>query len=82
MDELPIEQQTLVQKKVAFSNSPHIEAVLAILKDCCAGQKLVGETEFETVKNAITMDAQAQMIIDFVAALDRIKKGELNQVEL
>jgi len=73
-------EQSIKQKKILFSNSEHLEGALAILKDCCAGQKLVGETEFATVRNAITMDAQGQLIIDFIAAIDRIKKGELNQV--
>lgn len=70
---------SLNQKKIAFANSDHIEAVLALLKEACHQSKLVGENEFETLKNAITMDAQGDMIIKFINQLDFIKKGGLVQ---
>lgn len=81
MDQDPLIPQSLVQKKIAFSQSAHLEAVLAIFNDCTHKGKLVGDTEYETLVNAITMDAQAQLLIDFISAIDRIKRGELLTTE-
>lgn len=72
-------EQTLKQKKIAFAQSEHLEAVLAILKDSAGQQKLVGETEFETIKNAITLDSNSTMIKNFINLIDHIKKGGLHQ---
>jgi len=80
MDET-LEQQSLKQKKIAFAQSPHLEAVIALLRDVSHNQKLVGETEYETLVNAITMDAQAQMILDLISSVDFIKQGGLHKPE-
>lgn len=76
MDE-PVVNQTLDQKKMAFANSEHIEAVIALLQECGGVPKLVGDTEFETVRNAITLDAQQDLTKAFISAIDAIKKGSL-----
>ncbi len=81
MDE-EIINQSLNQKKIAFATSEHLEAVLAILKECAKHPKLVGDTEFETLVNAITMDAQGEMIIQFINQIDFIKSGGLVTAEL
>lgn len=73
------QEQSLKQKKMAFASSEHFEAVLAILKDSAGTQKLVGETEFETIKNAITLDANSTMITNFINLIDHIKSGGLHQ---
>lgn len=73
---------SLNQKKIAFANSEHIEAVLAIMKESCHQEKLVGDDEFHTLKNAITMDAQGDMIIKFINILDFIKRGGLVTTQL
>lgn len=72
-----LQNQSLKQKKIAFAQSEHIEAVLALLKECAKNDKLVGDTEFETVVNAVTLDAQSQLMINFINAIDHIKKGGL-----
>lgn len=79
MDDSLVEQ-SLKQKKISFAQSDHIEAVIAILKECGGVPKLLGDTEFETVVNAATLDAQSNMITKFINTLDFIKKGGLNQV--
>lgn len=76
----PLEQSNN-QKKIQFSTSELVDGALLILRDCTSNQKLVGDTEFETVKNAITMDAQAALIMEFMQAVDRIKNGALVKVE-
>lgn len=62
---------------MAFANSEHIEAVITLLQECGGVAQLVGDTEFETVRNAITLDAQQDMTKKFIAAIDAIKKGSL-----
>ncbi len=79
MDPIEQDQQSIKQKKIAFAQSEHIEAVIAILKDSCGEHKLVGENEFETLKNAITLDAQAEVIKNFINLIDHIKQGGLHQ---
>lgn len=78
-DDLKI--QTLNQKKIQFANSGHLEAVLALLKDSSNHDKLVGDTEYETVVNAVTLDAQSTLIINFINAIDQIKGGSLTNTE-
>lgn len=71
-------EQSLKQKKIAFAQSEHIEAVIALLKDSGGVAKLIGESEFETVVNAATLDAQQNMITKFINSIDFIKKGGLH----
>ena len=79
MDEDPVAVQSETQKKIAFAQSGHVEAVMLILREVSRQEKLVGDTEFETLKNAITLDAQAEMMIQFIASVDHIKKGGLHE---
>jgi len=72
-----MEEQSHIQKKIAFAQSEHIETVISLLKECSRQQKLVGETEYATVVNAVTMDAQGDMIIKVINSIDFIKKGGL-----
>lgn len=73
--------QTMEQKKMAFASSSHIEAVVKMLQECGGVQKLIGDSEFETVVNAATLDAQQNMITKFINMIDAIKKGSLVQTE-
>lgn len=81
MDETP-ENQTLNQKKIAFTQSGHVEAVIAILRESAMQKKLVGDSEYETVVNAVTLDAQSDLIIKFINTVDFIKSGGLTSTEL
>jgi len=71
------DQQSHIQKKIEFAQSEHIETVISLLKECSRQPKLVGDTEFSTIVNAVTMDAQGEMIIKFINSIDFIKKGGL-----
>lgn len=77
-DETPLEQ-SLKQKKIAFAQSEHIEAVIAILRGAAKQVKLVGDTEFETLVNAVTLDAQSDLIMEFINQIDFIKSGGLHK---
>jgi len=71
------DEQSNIQKKIAFAQSDHIAIVISLLRECAQQQKLVGETEYATVVNAVTMDAQSDMIIKFISSIDFIRKGGL-----
>lgn len=73
----PLENQSLTQKKIAFAQSEYVATVLAILKESSAQTKLVGDTEYETIVNAVTLDAQSELIMNFINTIDRIKRGDL-----
>lgn len=79
MAEETLQEQSIKQKKIAFAQSEHIEAVIQILKECTVQEKLVGDNEFETLKNAITLDANSTTITNFINLIDHIKKGGLHQ---
>lgn len=72
------EDQSTLQKKIAFANSEHVAIVIQILQECGGVQLLVGETEFATVVNAVTLDAQQDMVKKFINSLDAIKKQNFN----
>lgn len=74
-EELP--PQTLDQRKILFAQSGYVEVVIQLLRESAGEQKLVGETEFETVKNAITLEANSTMITNFINLIDHIKQGGL-----
>ncbi len=76
----PLQEQSLKQKKIAFAQSEHVEAVIALMRECGGVPKLLGDTEFETIVNAATLDAQQNMITKFINTIDFIKQGGLNQV--
>lgn len=65
------------QKKIAFANSEYVATVIQLLQECGGVQQLVGDTEYATLVNAITLDAQQEMIKKFISALDAIKNGSL-----
>lgn len=73
------ENATTLQKKIAFANSEHVAIVIELLKECGGAQQLVGETEYATVVNAVTLDAQQDMLKKFINALDSIKKQNFTE---
>lgn len=75
----PITPQTLEQKKMAFAGSEHVAIAILLFKECGGVSKLLGDSEFETVVNAATLDAQQDMITKFISSIDNIKKGSLHQ---
>lgn len=68
------DDQSTLQKKIAFANSEHVAIVIQLLQECGSVQQLVGETDYETIVNAVTLDAGQNMIKKFINALDSIKK--------
>lgn len=73
-----LDNQTIKQKKIAFATSGHLEAVLQMLREASTHNPLVGETAHETVVNAVTLDAQSNLILEFIKQVDDIKQGGLH----
>lgn len=73
------EDQITLQKKLEFANSEHVSTVLELLKECSGTQQLVGESEYSTVVNAVTLDAQQEMIKKFINHLDAIKSQNFTE---
>ncbi len=73
------ENNTMKQKKIAFAQSPHMEAVLQILRESSSRNPLVADTAHETVVNAVTLDAQSNLVIAFIKQVDEIKQGGLHK---
>jgi len=74
-----INEQSMKQKKIAFAQSEHVAIAIRILQDCGSIQQLVGETEYATVVNAVTLDAQQDMIKKFINSLDSIRKNNFTE---
>jgi hypothetical protein len=68
------EDQSTLQKKIAFANSEHVAIVVQIMQECSGTPSLVGENEFATIVNAVTLDAQSDLIKKFINSLDAIKQ--------
>lgn len=68
----------MTQKKIAFAQSDHVQAVIVLLQECGGVENLVGDTEYATVVNAVTLDANKEMLKRFIENVDRIKKGGLH----
>jgi hypothetical protein len=77
----PEQNQSLKQKKIALAQSEHAPTVIELLKDCMEQPQLVGDTEFATVKNAITLDVQSNILRKMVDYLEEIRKGALHEIK-
>lgn len=75
----PITEQTMKQKKIALAQSEHAPIVIELMKDCIDQSPLVADTEFATVKNAITFDVQSTMLRKMVDLLEGIRQGNLHE---
>ena len=74
-------ETTLQQKKVSFATSEHYQGAIELLKQSLTQvTSLIGETEFKTVVNALTVELETALIQRFVVAINNIRTGEnLNQ---
>jgi hypothetical protein len=73
-----MDNQTLIQKKIALAQSEHASAIVELMKDCMVKTPLLGETEWQTIVNAITLDTQSNMIRAMVDLIEEIKQGTLH----
>jgi ribonuclease D len=74
-----MEDQTLKQKKIALAQSEHAGTIIELMKDCMGQPELVDKkSEWTTIVNTITMDAQSTMIRRMIDYLEEIRKGGLH----
>ena len=77
----PITEQSMKQKKILLAQSEHAPIVIELMKDCIEQIPLVGDTEFQTMKNAITFDVQSSMLRRMVDLLENIRQGSLHEIK-
>lgn len=78
MDETNIDNQSLIQKKIAFAQGGDIQAVIEILKDVrTKHSSIIADDEFKTLVNALTLEIESQIITRFIIELEQIKQGKL-----
>lgn len=69
--------QTLKQKAVAFATSEHYQGAIELLKKSLTQvTSLIGEDEFKTVVNALTVELETALIQRFVVEINKIRTGE------
>jgi hypothetical protein len=76
-DDLDLPVQSLKQQKIYLANSPIAAVVIELIKDILQKPPLVGNSEFETMRNAIIIDTSSNILKDMVDYLEDIRKGAL-----
>lgn len=74
-----MENQTLNQRKIALAQSEHASVVIEIIRDCLPATPLVTDSEWGTIVNTITLDANSTLMRAVVDRLDSIRNGILHQ---
>jgi hypothetical protein len=76
-----MENDTLTkQKKIALAQSEHAPVLIELMKDVMEKSPLVDrKSEWNTIVNTITLDAQSTMIRRMVDYLEDIRKGKLHE---
>ncbi len=70
-------EQTLLQKTVSFANSEHYQGAVELLKKSLTEiTTLIGENEFKTLVNAMTVELETALVQRFVVAISKIRSGE------
>ena len=70
--------QSLIQKKIALSQSEHAPIIIELMKDIMSKIPLVDDkSEWKTIVNTITLDTQSTMLRAMVDYLEDIRKGSL-----
>ncbi len=70
------QNQSRNQRIIALAQSEHGATVVELLNYIAPREKLLGETEYATIVNAVKFDTRADMIEAAIVLIDNIKKGE------
>lgn len=65
----------MLQKMIAIAQGENAEVVIELMRSCIDQRKLVGDTEWSTIVNTITMEAQATMMQSVINKLEELRKG-------
>jgi len=72
--------QTANQKKIALAQSEHAPVIIELMKDCITKTELVDKkSEWGTIVNTLTLDAESTMIRRMVDHLEAIRNGALHE---
>lgn len=72
-----MENETTQQKVVTFATSEHYQGAVELLKRSITEvTTLIGENEFKTVLNAMTVELETALVQRFVVAINQIRTGE------
>jgi len=74
MDEV---NQSINQQKTVLARSEHSPIIIELMKDLISQSALVGQSEYETVVNAVRFDTQSSMLRGMVDLLENIRGGSL-----
>lgn len=69
--------QTMNQKKIALAQSVHAPVIVELVRDVLQNVPLVGNSEWETIRNALIIDTSSTILRDLVDHIDEIKRGKL-----
>lgn len=68
----------LKQKKIALAQSEHAPIIIELMKDCMEQVPLVDrKSQWNTLANAVTLEANSDMLRRMVDLLENIRKGGL-----
>lgn len=77
-----MENQTANQRKIALAQSEHAGTIIELMKDCMDKTELIDrKSEWGTIVNTITLDAQSSMIRRMVDYLEAIRNGVLHEIK-
>ena len=71
------EEQSEIQQKILFAQSPFVPIVVKLLRESMVNQRLVGDSEYETVVNAVRLDSQSDLLNSFIRSIEEIQQGNI-----
>lgn len=72
-------EETLKQKKIALAQSEHASVIIEIIKDCLPQTPLVAGTEWQTIVNAVTLEAHSTLMLQVTDYINQIRQGILHE---
>lgn len=73
----PLVNQTLDQKVISFATSEHYAGAVELLKRSLTKiTSIIGENEFKTLQNALTLELESDLVRRFVVEIDNIRSGK------
>lgn len=73
-----MEEQSLIQKKIALAQSEYAPIVIELIKDCMMKAPLVDDkSQWKTIVNTITLDANSTLLREVVDYMENIRQGGL-----
>lgn len=73
---------SLKQKKIALAQSEHAPIIIELMKDCMEQVPLVDrKSQWNTLVNAVTLEANSDMLRRMVDYLEKIRQGGLLEIK-